>query len=537
MQGESDDSGDDYMWAPPGMEEDTTTEGEDPLLDDLDGAEVDEEDDDDDADYEDMSSEEDEGTITQEELYLRLLHGSGGRKNKNKALWANKSTVPDAEGFLADIGWRAHDATVRAEGVFDLLKKREQRESAPSLPIAAKFMPNTSTGVLERYGSRAYVGQFTRDGTAFLAGTQDFQLHLYDTSDVSKMHKKATIHAQVGRWTITDCEVSPDQSQIMYSSITPQVHLTPVHYDPEESQQTSLDFDQDDDDGFGIWSVRFSGDGREIVAGTSSHCLYVYDIESQRVLLKIRAHADDVNAVCFADASSSHVLYSASDDGFVKIWDRRSLGRDSRPAGVFVGHTEGITYVDSKDDGRYCLSNSKDQTMKMWDLRKCLESSQFDMKKDKTLDVGYFAEEWDYRISRYPGNPKAFRHPRDCSVQTFTGHRVLKTLIRCHFSPAFSTGQQYVYTGSEDGIVRIFDMEGKVVKELDTAHALPESSFRSMPLANSAIYEFLIPSRNRVPAVTRDVSWHPYLPYLISTSWCGTRGAYGAAVIHECQGT
>lgn len=42
---------------------------------------------------------------------------------------------------------------------------------------------------------------------------------------------------------------------------------------------------------------------------------------------------------------------------------------DGREVGVFTGHAEGLTYVDSKGDGRYVLSNSKDQTMKLWDIR------------------------------------------------------------------------------------------------------------------------------------------------------------------------
>jgi hypothetical protein len=48
--------------------------------------------------------------------------------------------------------------------------------------------------------------------------------------------------------------------------------------------------------------------------------------------------------------------------------DRRSM-KNGKPSGVLVGHLEGITYVASKGDGRYCLSNSKDQTMKLWDIR------------------------------------------------------------------------------------------------------------------------------------------------------------------------
>lgn len=34
------------------------------------------------------------------------------------------------------------------------------------------------------------------------------------------------------------------------------------------------------------------------------------------------------------------------------------------------------------------------------------------------------------------------KHPNDVSVCTYTGHAVLQTLIRCHFSPASTTGQR-----------------------------------------------------------------------------------------------
>jgi WD40 repeat protein len=61
-----------------------------------------------------------------------------------------------------------------------------------------------------------------------------------------------------------------------------------------------------------IWSIRFSGDGREIVAGTSDRSVYVYDIETRKSILRIAAHEYDVNAVCFGDTSSPHILYSGS---------------------------------------------------------------------------------------------------------------------------------------------------------------------------------------------------------------------------------
>lgn len=38
---------------------------------------------------------------------------------------------------------------------------------------------------------------------------------------------------------------------------------------------------------------------------------------------------------------------------------------------------------------------------------------------------------------------------------TYRGHSVLRTLIRCHFSPAATTDQRYIYSGSADGKIHV----------------------------------------------------------------------------------
>jgi WD40 repeat protein len=79
------------------------------------------------------------------------------------------------------------------------------------------------------------------------------------------------------------------------------------------------------------------------------------------------------------------------------IWcanrDRRSLGSSPHPAGVLVGHTEGLTYVASKGDGRYVISNGKDQTLKLWDLRKMVSFPEWkEIRRDE-----YGIQDFDYR--------------------------------------------------------------------------------------------------------------------------------------------
>ena len=73
----------------------------------------------------------------------------------------------------------------------------------------------------------------------------------------------------------------------------------------------------------------------------------------------------------------SHRPFQESS-GKLQVWDRRSMGRRGKPEGSFVGHCEGVTHLDPKGDGRYFISNAKDQTVKLWDLRRMTGQEQME---------------------------------------------------------------------------------------------------------------------------------------------------------------
>ena len=358
---------------------------------------------------------------------------------------------------------------------------------------------------------------------------------MYDTSNPYAWKYYKTVAYHYGQWTITDASLSPDNKYLAYSSIRSQVCLAPT--DPNEDREPwMLDFSdmgQDRRAGryhyhsshFGIWSIRFSGDGREIVAGTSNNSVYVYDIEKRQSILRIPGHNGDVNAVCFGDTSSPHILYSGSDDTLIKVWDRRSMG-DSREAGVFMGHTEGLTYVDSKGDGRYVLSNGKDQSMKLWDLRKMMST-----EKASTVDSSRYTTAFDYRYMNF-SDADWRPHPHDCSLVTYRGHSVLKTLIRCHFSPPGSTNSRYVYTGSQDGSIYIYNMDATLAGTVDvgsaTYHSRPRNPRSQMYTMDGDDY-----GRADWDTCVRDASWHPNVPMIAATSWNGWGQSTGTCSTHS----
>lgn len=95
--------------------------------------------------------------------------------------------------------------------------------------------------------------------------------------------------------------------------------------------------------GFGIWSIQWSSDAREVIAGTNNaqQAICVYDVNRAQVRLHVvvmishsirfirvahaqtivraQGHDDDVNSVAFAEQDNSNVFFSGSDDLLCKV--------------------------------------------------------------------------------------------------------------------------------------------------------------------------------------------------------------------------
>ncbi|RZF48025.1 hypothetical protein LSTR_LSTR002091 [Laodelphax striatellus] len=358
--------------------------------------------------------------------------------------------------------------------------------------------------MLDSFDSKAFCGVYSQDGDRFLVAAQDRLIRLYDCKN-GFFKRSAVIKAKDVGWSILDTAFSPDGNCVAYSSWSENIHILKLNdsIDQNEPVQVTLQL-LPEERRFCIFSLVFSADGNEVLGGANDGNLYVYDRTLNRRTLKINSHSADVNTVAFAD-SSSQILYSGGDDGFCKVWDRRTLNeRKPVPVGVLAGHVDGITYIDSRGDGRHFISNSKDQTIKLWDIRK-FSSKDAQIEANKEL----FRFEWDYRWQKVP---RKLIHGRsklqgDTSLMTYRGHLVLQTLIRCHFSPAFTTGQSFIITGCATGQALVYDtLTGEIVKEYD-GHV----------------------------CCVRDVAWHPYRSEIVTTSWDNSIRCWSHDYEASCQ--
>uniref|UniRef100_A0A8C6TJW4 DDB1- and CUL4-associated factor 11 n=1 Tax=Neogobius melanostomus TaxID=47308 RepID=A0A8C6TJW4_9GOBI len=337
--------------------------------------------------------------------------------------------------------------------------------------IRTHFLPNYVSHK-DTYQQKAFCGVYSENGNMFLSACQDQNIRLYDTSK-GRFALRRTVKARDVGWSVLDVCFTPDTQHVLYSSWSDYIHLCSIEGDSEN--HTALDLSPDERR-FCVFSLAAANDG----------CLYVFDLEQNKRTLKIDAHEDDVNAVAFAD-SSSQLLFSGSDDALCKVWDRRTLREDRpQPVGHLAGHRDGITFIHSKGDARYLISNSKDQSIKLWDVRK------FSPKEGLAASrLAVTQQNWDYRWQQVPQRAlKKHKLTGDTSVMTYRGHGVLHTLIRCRFSPEFSTGQRFIYSGCSTGKIIVYDvLTGSVVTRL-SGH----------------------------DACVRDVSWHPFEDNIISSS-------------------
>ncbi|XP_069735149.1 DDB1- and CUL4-associated factor 11-like [Phaenicophaeus curvirostris] len=258
--------------------------------------------------------------------------------------------------------------------------------------LSSRFLPNAEV-FAAAYPHKAFCGVFNGDGSLFVSACQDHSLRVYGAAGRGLRLLRSTRGRDVG-WSILDVAFTPDGRHGLYCSWSPYVHAFNIHGEDETHMAMDL---RPPDRRFALFSLAVGPGGQEVWGGANNGCVYVYDRGGQRRVLRVEVHEADVNAVALADAGGQLVL-SGGDDGLVRLWDRRSLGhRGHRPVCRLAGHRGGVTFIHSPGDGRHLVSNSKDQTAKLWDLRRPAGDGAVAAARRAVA-----TQSWDYRWEEAP---------------------------------------------------------------------------------------------------------------------------------------
>jgi WD40 repeat protein/serine/threonine protein kinase len=120
-------------------------------------------------------------------------------------------------------------------------------------------------------------------------------------------------------------------------------------------------------------------DGRFALSGSGDRTLKLWEVATGRCLRTFEAHTDDVNSACLS--GDARFALSGSSDKTLKLWEVVTTLKTWEVATgqcvcSFEGHAGAVTLVCLSADGRFALSGSSDNTLKLWFLDWELEEQQ-----------------------------------------------------------------------------------------------------------------------------------------------------------------
>ncbi|KAK7295545.1 hypothetical protein RJT34_18455 [Clitoria ternatea] len=206
--------------------------------------------------------------------------------------------------------------------------------------------------------------------------------------------------------------------------------------------------------------------GNFIAGGALSGDIYFWEVETGRLLKKWRAHFRAVTCLVFSEDDS--LLISGSEDGSVRVWslfmifdDLRSQQANNLYEYSFSEHTLRVTDVAVGYGGcnAIIVSASEDRTCKVWSLsrgtllRNIVFPSIIDTIALDPAEHVFYTGSRDGKIFIAALNTESIATNKYGMhiIGSFSNHSKAVTCL------AFGTSENVLISGSEDGMVRVWN--------------------------------------------------------------------------------
>jgi WD40 repeat protein/serine/threonine protein kinase/DNA-binding XRE family transcriptional regulator len=197
----------------------------------------------------------------------------------------------------------------------------------------------------------------------------------------------------------------------------------------------------------GVQSAAIAPDGTTVLTGDRVGVVRLWETSTGQLLREWKANANSVNEIVYL--SDSRRALTGTDDGAVRLWDL-TKGVELR---VFTGHNDIIEGITLSPDERFLLVSSENAGMHMWEFStgqqlQSFESGGYDnqfSQDGSTIFSVVINVEGSGRLMVWDTASGKMTH----SFAPNPGHTV--------FGLALSPDGKYVFTGSDDGLIQVWD--------------------------------------------------------------------------------
>ncbi len=169
----------------------------------------------------------------------------------------------------------------------------------------------------------------------------------------------------------------------------------------------------------------------------------IFDVTEHNRLVK---HSDYVRSVSFSP--DGNTLASGSKDNTIKLWDVRT-GKELL---TFSGHNNQVWSVSFSPDGKTLASGSEDKTIKLWDVRTGKELLTLSGHRAKVESVSFSPDGNILATSSKDETIKLWDVRTGKELRTLSGHS------NGVWSVSFSSDGKTLASGSEDKTIKLWDV-------------------------------------------------------------------------------
>ncbi len=233
-----------------------------------------------------------------------------------------------------------------------MLEIAKQWKATPWLrPLTANLTPPGGRLIRTLTGHRDWVFAVavTPDGKQVISGSRDKTLKVWN---LETGQEKFTLTGHSNG--VSAVAVTPDGKYVISGSGDKTLKVWNLETGQEKSTLTGHSN--------GVFAVAVTPDGKYVISGSIDKTLKVWNLETGQEKSTLTGHSDSVEAVAVTP-DGKHVI-SGSSDNTLKVWNLETGQEKS----TLTGHSDSVSAVAVTPNGKYVISGSWDNTLKVWNL-------------------------------------------------------------------------------------------------------------------------------------------------------------------------